>query len=160
MTQAALSGAGINTVSAVLKISGLNLLLQQGDIRTLESASDVDVNDCRDSSVGWINYLRQRWPVYCFSTQFVLLSDVPVSSRTCVLLAVKEGYIGVLCDDVSIMKQVVGQSYEVPVAMRLSHTPIQSLLVNKDGLFCISNAKKLVEYIENLALNKELLCHT
>ncbi len=139
----------MNASAAVLKINGLDLMFPQSEIRTLESASDVDATDPGEKSVGWISYMRQRWPVYCLSEQLELQATLPSSRRTCALLAVEAGYIGVLCDDVSIMKQVTGQLYEIPLAMKTAHTPIQGLFANQQGLLCVSNANQLAAYVEH-----------
>ncbi len=149
MLRPALAGAGMNA-AAVLKINGLSLLFQQGEVRTLESASDVDGREPMAGSVGWVNYLRQRWPVYCLSEQLELQDEVPSSRRTCALLAMDNGYAGVLCDDASIIKQLAGHRHEVPTAMKTAVTPIQELLASEHGLLCVSSANQLAAYIEYL----------
>jgi hypothetical protein len=141
------SGAA-NASATVLKIDGLDLLFQQNDIRALESASNVDRNDPRENSVGWTSYMRQRWPVYCLSDQLDLLSVAPPSRRTCALLALEAGYIGVICDDVSIIKLAAGQRHEVPIAMKDAETPILGLLPSGDRLLCIGDPNRLAAYIE------------
>jgi hypothetical protein len=132
---------------AVLKIDLLDLLIQQGEIRTLESASDVDGSDPEQGSVGWISFAQQRWPVYCLSPQLEVLVSVPSARRTCVLLALEQGYIGVLCDDVTILKQVSGQLYELPVAMRRNDTPIHGVISYNQGIACVSDANRLAAHI-------------
>lgn len=157
----ALSGTGMDASATVLKIDGLDLMFQQSDIRALESASAVDGSDPREASVGWISYMRQRWPVYCLSDQLDLLNGVPPSRRTCALLALETGYIGMLCDDVTIIKPA-GQRHEVPVAMKNADTPILGLLPSADKLLCISNPNRLAAHIERQirkpSLHEDLRC--
>lgn len=143
-------GTVMSATVAMLKINGLDLMFSQGEIRTLESASDVDGSAPKEKSVGWINYMQQRWPVYCLSEQLDLLISVPTSRRTCALLTLETGYIGMLCDDVSIMKQVTGQRHDIPLSMKTVDTPIQSLLVNDGRLLCVSGANQLAAYVEHL----------
>lgn len=149
MMRPALPGTGLSA-AAVLKINGLSLLFQQGEVRTLESASDVDGSEPRAYSVGWIKYLRQRWPVFCLSEQLELQGAVPSSRRTCALLALEDGYVGVLCDDVSIIKQLAGTRHEVPRVMKTAVTPIRELLAGEHGLLCVSSANQIAAYIEHL----------
>lgn len=137
-----------NASATVLKIDGLDLLFQQSDIRALESATNVDRNAPAEHSVGWTSYMRQRWPVYCVSDQLELLSVAPPSRRTCALLALEAGYIGVMCDDVSIIKLAAGSRHEVPVAMKDAETPILGLLPSGDRLLCIGDPSRLAAYIE------------
>ena len=161
-TRFAPTGVGMNASAVVLKIDGLDLMFRQSDIPALESASEVDGRDPREESVGWISYMRQRWPVYCLSDRLDLLGGVPPSRRTCALLALETGYIGVLCDDVTILKQATGLRHEVPIAMKNADTPILELLLSGDKLLCASNPTRLAAYIEHLvhtlSLPKELPC--
>lgn len=147
--------SGLNATAAVLRIQGLQLMFPQNEVRTLEAASDVDGSEPLPGSAGWINYLRQRWPVYCLSEQLLLQLDVPVERRTCALFALGQGYLGLLCDDVAIMKQVSSQSYALPTVMRNAHTPIQSLLMQDGQLLCVSSAQQLAAYIEHLVLGRQ-----
>ena len=154
----------VNDAAAVLKIDALDLLFRQSDIRALESASEVDGSTPAQNSVGWIAYLRQRWPVYCLSGKLDLLREVPSARRTCALLVLEGGYIGLLCDDMNIVKQVAGQRHAVPPAMRHADTPIVELLTGDGRLLCVSNPNRMAAYIEqrvrNAALAEELPCPT
>lgn len=157
-----LAGNGMYASATVLKIDGLDLLFQQSDIRALESVSNLDGNEPKGKSIGWISYMRQRWPVYCLSDQLDLLGRVPPSRRTCALLALETGYFGMLCDDVTIIKQTAEQHHEVPIAMKNADTPILGLLPSGDKLLCFSDPIRLAAYIENQvhqsSLPRELPC--
>ena len=148
-TQLTLTGAGRNAEAAVLKFNGMDLMIRQDEIRMLEPASAVDSADPERNSVGWIGYMRQRWPVYCLSEQLELMDSIPPSRRTCVLLTLANGHIGVLCDDVSILKQATGRSYELPLAMKKSETPILGLLAYDNGILSVSSANRLAAYVEH-----------
>jgi hypothetical protein len=86
------------STSALVTISGMRLVLPQVEIRALEAASDVDTQDPDSFSVGWIQYLQQRWPTYCLSPDLTLLTEVPKERRACILLASGADYVGILCD--------------------------------------------------------------
>jgi len=156
------TGAGMSASATVLKIDGLDLLFQQTDVRALESVSNVDGRDPKGKSVGWISYMRQRWPVYCLSDQLDLSGGVPPSRRTCALLALESGYIGMLCDDVAIIKQSAQQSREVPLAMKYADTPILGLLPFGGKLLCVSDPNRLAAHVERQvhqsSLPRELPC--
>ena len=141
-----------SATSALLNISGLSLVLPQTDIRALESATDVEAGGAEPFSIGWIQYEQQRWPAYCLSHELSLLVDVPEARRACVLLGAGAGYIGILCDEVSIGKQEVpGQQHELPSAMRMLNTPVLGLIaLDEDNIACVTNAQMLVAYIARL----------
>lgn len=144
---------GSNTTAALLKITGLNLQLPQGEIRTLESATDVDTAAPALNSIGWIVYAQKRWPVYCLSEELALMAVVPSERRACALLATGAGFIGILCDDMLILKDIAAQRYELPDAMRLPDTPILHLIAYEQGIACVTNAKQLTAFVEQLVLN-------
>jgi hypothetical protein len=145
--------SGSNITAALLKINGLHLLLPQGEIRTLESATDVDATATALHSAGWITYAQKRWPVYCLSDELALLAVVPSERRACAMLATGAGYIGILCDDMIVLKDFSAQRYELPVAMKLPDTPILHLVAYEQGMACVSNANQLTSYIEQLVMN-------
>lgn len=140
----------LDAAGAVLRIGGVNLLCPQSEIRTLEATSDVDIREPLHGSAGWVNFMRERWPVYCLSAQLALQAEVPPERRTCALFALRQGYLGLLCDDVAIVKPGSALRHEVPPAMRPAHTPIQALLVHEDRMLCVSNAQLLADYLQHL----------
>lgn len=142
--------AGSNSTVALLQINGLNLLLPQGEIRTLESATDIDKSAAALKSVGWIVYSNKHWPVYCLTEELTLVEVVPAERRACAMLAMGAGYIGIMCDDMIMLKDFAAQRYELPLAMRLQSTPISHLVAYGEGIACVSKAARLTAYIEQL----------
>lgn len=154
-----LARSGSHTTAAILKINGLNLLLPQGEIRTLESATDIDIAAPALHSTGWVSYAQKRWPVYCLSEELGLMSVVPSERRACAMMAMGAGYIGILCDDMIVLKDFSAQRYELPVAMRRPGSPLQPgtpilyLVAYEQGIACVSNSSLLAAYIGQLVLN-------
>lgn len=131
----------------VLAIGNLRLILPQVDIRTVESISDVDSADKMPKSAGWIKYLGQRWPVVCLSDQLALLDVVAPARRACVMLACNGAYLGLLCDDASVLVNFAQQSFAVPAAMRVHASPFTGLIQYEQGLACLSDASHLHSYL-------------
>lgn len=143
--------ATANTSAALLKINQMNLLLPQADIRTLESAADIDQSERSAQSVGWITIRQQRWPVYCLSDQLDLMPQAPSTRRACAMITGTSGLIGLMCDDVQVLKDFANSPFELPLAMRLPVTPVTHLVRIEQGLACVSTAGKLSVYIETLS---------
>jgi hypothetical protein len=135
--------------AALLKIVGLNLLIMQRDIRTIESVSDVDGAEPEPGSVGWISVAKERWPVYCLSDDLVLLTTIPPERGTCVMLALDGAHIGILSDDVSILNQIPTDRFELPSCMALLGTPVEHVLKFGDEIICVTNAHLLAEHIDS-----------
>lgn len=145
--------ADSNITAALLKIDGLNLLLPQGEIRTLEPSSDIDTAAPALHSPGWVSYANKRWPVYCLSQELTLVDNVPAQRRACALMTMGAGYLGIMCDDMVVLKDVAAQRYELPVAMRLPSSPILYLVNYEQGIASVSNARQITSYVERLVLN-------
>jgi hypothetical protein len=144
---------GLNITAELLKIDGLNLLLPQGEIRTLEPVTQLDVLAPALHSVGWITYSQKRWPVYCLSEDLSLMAIVPPARRVCALMVLGTGFIGIVCDDMIVLKDFAAQRYELPVAMRLPGMPVLNIVAYEQGIACVSNARHFTSYIEQLVLN-------
>ncbi len=152
MNTTALARPAASATSALLKISGLRLLLPQKEIRALETADSVEKTDALPHSVGWLQHSQQRWPVYCLSQNLTLLDAVPAERRACVLLGAGTGFAGILCDDVSISQSSQSQPLELPPAMRLPQTPVLGLIASGDeGIVCITSAEQLIAHVTLLA---------
>lgn len=134
---------------ALLAITAVRLVLPQNDIRSLESAADIDAQHPQPDSVGWIAYAAQTWPVYCLTANLQLLANIPTERRACVLLSSGSGYIGILCDAVQIARQIeLGTAHELPTAMHQPFTPVLGLVNVNDGqVGCLTSAKQLVAHI-------------
>lgn len=143
---------GINTAAALLRIDKLNLLLPQGDVRALESATDIDVRAPALHSVGWIPFAHKRAPVYSLSDNLGLMSNVAPERRACAMFRLGSGYIGVLCNDMIILKNFTEPRHLLPVCMRLADTPILQLAEYEQGIVCITSAHKLTTYIEQMVV--------
>ncbi len=142
----------VAATSAILKISGLRLSLPQREIRALEAADDVELRDAESSVIGWLRHAQQRWPVYCLSQELAPLAEVPAERRACVLLGSGAGYVGILCDDVSIGQQVRGAQHQLPRVMRTLDTPILGLIAtDEQGIVCITSAERLTAHLARLA---------
>jgi hypothetical protein len=144
----------------VLKIGALRLMLPQGDVRTLESATDIMPAEPPANGVGWINHAGQRWPVFCLSHELEFLVSAPTARRACVLLPAESGYVGILCDDAGIFAHFSGQRHDVPLAMRLPASPICGLVMLADGLACSSDAQSLARFLTVHVASADLMQET
>ena len=148
MADLALQNSGSSV--ALIKINNLNLILPQGEVRALESVSDIDRTAASFPVLGKIRYAQSSWPVYCLSEEMQFMQDIPQQRRACVLIPVSMGYIGILCDDMIVLKEFKSIPHELPIAMRLPRTPILHLFEYESDIACASNSAKLTAYIEQL----------
>ena len=147
--------AGLSSAAALLKIDKLQLLLPQGEVRSLESATDIDVTAPALHSVGWISFGQKRVPVYSLSEDLNLMSGVTSERRACAMLTLGSGYIGILCNDMIILSNFSGARHLLPAAMRLADTPILQLAEYEQGIVCVTSAHKLTTYIEQMVVQDD-----
>ncbi len=142
-----------DATATLLNIGELRLVMPQREVCAVEAAAAMDLLDPAPHAVGWISHEDQPWPVYCLDSGLALLAQVPSQRRACILLQWSGGYVGFLCDDVSVVKQLEGRRYALPSPMVLPHSPIQGLLAHADSLACLTDAPRLTAHILQLALD-------
>jgi hypothetical protein len=155
----ALSTAASAKKIVVLTIGALRLMLPQDDIRTVESITDVQTGDRPMRGAGWVTYLGQAWPVYCFSDELVFLSDIPHTRRACVMLAFEGAYCGLLCDDARVFFDFSHQNFDIPASMQLAGSPLSGLIHYEEGLACVSDATHINKYVALATLTQEQKVH-
>lgn len=140
---------GNDGTTALLSISDLRLALPEREICALEAAADIDADETKPLSVGWVHYKQERWPVYCLSPELSLLVIVPKARRSCAVLDTGAGYLGILCDEATFgIRPTLEQQQPLPPAMRTPDSPIMGLIALEEaGVACATNTKRLVEYM-------------
>lgn len=140
---------GADGTTALLDIGELRLALPQGEICALESAADIDTDETKPLSVGWIHFRQERWPVFCVSPELDLLTVVPKARRSCVVLNTGAGYIGILCDECNFGVQLtLEQQQPLPPAMEAPGSPITGLVaLEHDNVACATASRRLVDYL-------------
>ena len=150
-----IANAELSNAAALLKIDNLNLLLPQSEVRSLESAADIDITGPALHGVGWISYAHKRVPVYNLSEALSLLPTRSNERRACVILTLGSGFIGVLCNDLIILKNINFERHALPPVMRLGDTPVLALAEFEEKLLCMSNAHIITSYIERLVVQED-----
>ncbi len=134
---------------ALLKIAEVHLALPQREICAVEAAADIDTDETKPLSVGWVHFSHERWPVYCLSPELSPLVIVPKARRSCAILNSGAGYIGVLCDEVTFSVQAALERQQpLPPAMRAPGTPILGLVaLEDDNMACATDTERLIDYL-------------
>lgn len=140
---------GADGATALLEIAELRLTLPQAEICALESAGDIDADETKPLSIGWVHFRHERWPVYCLSPELTPLVIVPKARRSCVVLNTGAGFLGILCDNTEFGIQLtLEQQQPLPPAMQMPGSPITGLVaLSQDEVACATNAERLVNYL-------------
>lgn len=141
-TQPAWSDLQATRAFAVLTLDGRTWLLPQAEIRALESLLDIEREVRIPHSVGAVAFAGEWWPVYSLSGELQLLPHVPDSRRACPLLDNGADRFSLVCDQVETLPEPP-RLLAVPACMALPDSPIQALVLLKDGLGCVTTTERL-----------------
>lgn len=140
----------------LLKIGQTQLLLAQDQVRAVESLLDLQVQQAQPGSVGWVAFGGQRWPAFALDHELYLQTALAESSRACVLLqhGTAQRLLALVCDEVQVLAQFTAGLHALPDAMCVLQSPLQALSRMDGKLVCLTEAARLVKWIE--ALQEEL----
>jgi len=132
---------------AVLSIDGLNLLLPQQDIHTVEPVLDLEPATSEGVQVGWISRDQERWPVYCLSADLEPMRELPIERRVCVILDHDELGFGLACEQMTTLQQAHLSFFAVPECMRMPGSPLRALARHDEGVLCVTTAADLAGFL-------------
>lgn len=137
---------------AGLTLDGYQWLLPQTEIYSLESLLDIDREVRTPQGIGAVGLSGEWWPVYCLSGEMQLLTHIPDSRRTCVLLDNHADRFGLICDHIETLA-AAPRLLELPACMKLLDSPLQALVLLDDRLGCITTTEHLAALLAIRAEN-------
>lgn len=137
-------GPGVARSLWVLKIDTSMLVLNQGDIRTIEGVGDVLRIDPPGGGVGWIEFEDRGWPVFSLAENLRPIAEVPEVRRLCAVLAGEGGLIGILCDEVQVLESEALRFIPLPACMRYPDSPVSDVAEHAGGVLCQTSAQALL----------------
>lgn len=140
------SNPATSSYYAVLCIGEVYLLLPQNQVRTLEPAFDIQY--AQEESIGWITVEGTSSPVYCLSKNIEPIREVPDDLHICALLNVEEGFYGILCNQVGMLKQSEIQVMSLPECMCTPTIPFNGLVLHDNKVLCVTSADELLDCID------------
>lgn len=133
---------------ALLSVDGLNLLLPQGAIRSLEPVLDVEPYEDNEAIAGVLWFDSEQWPVHCFDKDLAALARIPQSRRVCVVFRAARGYFCLLCDAVRMLRREDAKTTPLPVCMNSGGNPFYSLAVLDRGVGCLTSVDDLMACVK------------
>lgn len=128
---------------ANITFAGLQLLIPQSDIYSLEPT--VDMTPCLDvmGAAGQLQQGNEVWSLYALSSDLSLLDSCPDSYRIAVLLKNVKPIYGLLCEQIdSLARNQIG-IHPIPTAMRNPKSPLLALALYGEEVRYISSASEL-----------------
>ncbi|MFI3190974.1 hypothetical protein BCS42_12700 [Crenothrix sp. D3] len=128
---------------AVLIFAGLQLLIPQNDIFSLEPTIDMTPAALSIGGVGQLQQSNQAYALYALSAELTLLNSCPESYRIAVLMKNVNPVYGVLCEQIDTIKRDQLSIHPVPAAMRRENSPLLALALVGEEVRYISSANAL-----------------
>ncbi len=127
----------------LLALGSTRLLVEQGEVRSIESSGSVIAEATPENGVGWVELYDRFWPVYCLSDDLLPLPLCLPERKLCVVLGLGGGLFGIQCDEARILDAFGAEFYPLPACMRLADSPVLGIAGDDDGIVCISSAPML-----------------
>ena len=135
---------------AILTIDGRRFFLPQKEIHSLELVIDINKIDPLTQAVGWFLEENQKWPLYCLDRELNILTYIPQSRKTCVLIRDRDFNFGILCDQINSLDDYHPMTYPIPKCMRTPGLPFERLILNKGKLECVTTSILLARLLNNV----------
>ena len=132
---------------AALSLDGLNLLLPQEDVRSVEPVLDVEPTTSQRTAGNWVDQEQKHWSVYCLTADLTPMGDLPVERRVCVILDHEAVRFGLSVEQVITLQQAQLSFFSLPHCMRLPGSPIRALACQNDTVLCVTTATDLADYL-------------
>jgi hypothetical protein len=128
---------------ANVTFAGLQLLIPQSDIYSLEPT--VDMTPCLDAigAVGQLQQGNEVWSLYALSSDLTLLNSCPDSYRIAVLLKNIKPVYGLVCEQIDTLARNQISIHPIPTAMRNLESPLLALALYGEEVRYISSASAL-----------------
>ena len=134
-----------------LSFGGLDLLVNQSEVLSIESCNNIDREYPLSGALGWLTVENAKIPVYSLSDQLAVETTISESKTICAILKDENSCISLLCTDTGSFKQPIVKMLPMPQCMQLVSSPIESLCLckNKAGpvISFVASPNSLFNYI-------------
>jgi hypothetical protein len=130
---------------AVLAFAGLQLLIPQTDVYSLEPAADMTASSMVDNmSVGeLIDQNGKVWSLFALSSDLSLLTVWPETYRIAILMKNVQPAFGLLCEHVDTVARSDISIHPIPAAMNCVDSPLLGIALYDNEVRYISSASAL-----------------
>ncbi|EXJ14503.1 hypothetical protein [Imhoffiella purpurea] len=134
----------------LMRVSGTRLVAPSRDLKSVESAGDLVEDRPPERGVGWIRAFDDLWPAFALSGDLRLVAEPPRSPRMIAVMGGPDGLFGLLCEEISMMDERELDLIPLPDCMRYPDSPIGSVALSRDALYCYTDAMALARHIQAL----------
>ena len=134
---------------AILTFDGVNLLLPQANVVTIEMSTTFDQRANSNGALGNLSMGNLEWPVYALDANFRPLDRCPEEYRYCVAVSINGAEaFSLACEEVgAILVESEDEINPLQDCMKTPTNPIESLLFKDDRLMLLSNVNSMANFL-------------
>ncbi len=133
-----------------MRITSLLLLADQQQIANIVSLADLVWGQAEFPACACVYFQGRDWPVYCCSEQVICLTKIPAERRACILLKNQDGYFGLLCNEVAIIKPGEFQLQKLPAPHLSEQLPWRAITQIDGKVACSFDSRGLLERLQQI----------
>jgi hypothetical protein len=134
---------------ALISFDGVNLLLPQDGIATIETSANVEQGTAVPGAVGTLKSAAGEWPAFALSADFRPHASRPESYKYCVAVNLdNEAAFSLLCEEVGTVAVADADELQpLQACMRAAGNPIESMILKDNRLMLVSRIESLRHYL-------------
>lgn len=132
----------------LLSLDGRRVALPKKDAKLISLASSMQRHNTGTAAVGKLEYEDHMWPAYNLDQELKLSTQVQETRRFCVVLAIQQQLIGLLCDEVLMLAHDEDLSLQaIPEFVQQSVSPVVWICKHEDQLMPVCEPGAMAQYI-------------
>jgi hypothetical protein len=135
---------------AVLSFEGINLLLPQQEVATIEVVNAIEEEGDVPGALGTLKSGDREWPVFALTSEFEQRRERPPNYKYCVGIndASKAEAFSIVCEEVSTLEiENADELKSVQACMRTAACPVEALILKDNQLMLVSNAEIMQQFL-------------
>jgi hypothetical protein len=132
---------------AELVFAGVQLLIPQTDIYSLEPTVDMQTSIANNGSIGQMEQQASRWFLYALDSHLNLLTDCPETYHIAILLKNVQPAYGLACEQIHAVARSKMTIHSLPTAMYSTDSPLLALAMVDNEVRYISSAHALIRLL-------------
>lgn len=137
-----------------ITLDDLLLVVLQSQLMLIESAATCVLSQTHAPAVGSLSIGMDSALVYSLDAHLNVVAAVPSTRRMSVVLRAREQALGLLCDEVRMVGEVLVRRHALPQCMASAGSPVQALIEQlgaQPRVGCLVDADQLLSHIATQA---------
>lgn len=134
---------------ALIKFSGLQLLLPQTEVGLIEVSGNIVAEESAPNAIGMLKSGSNAWPVFVLGADLQPNQDRPENNKFCLCMNLGDDAVfSITCEEVSTLSFEHSDDLKlVPACMRIPNCPIEFLVLKDNQMMLVSNSELMQQYL-------------